>query len=135
MVEQALNSNDFPFDCLIVGGGPAGLMAAIYLGRFRRRVIVVDAGESRAKWIPVTHKCPGFPDGISGTNLLDRLKQQATNYGAVLVEDTIRDMRVLDGGFSASTSRPIHSRSVLVATAIVDTLPDISNPSDRGGLR
>ena len=130
MVEQALNSNDFAFDCLIVGGGPAGLMAATYLGRFRRRVIVVDAGESRAKWIPVTHNCPGFPDGITGTELLDRLKQQATNYGAVLVEDTIRDIRVLKANFSASSSRPIHARSVLIATGIVDTLPEISNASE-----
>jgi thioredoxin reductase (NADPH) len=130
VVEQALNSNDFSFDCLIVGGGPAGLMAAIYLGRFRRRVIVVDAGESRAKWIPVTHNCPGFPDGIKGTELLDRLKRQATNYGAVLVEDTIRDIRVLEAGFSASWSHPIHARSVLIATGIVDTLPEISNASE-----
>ncbi|TGP86020.1 FAD-binding protein, partial [Mesorhizobium sp. M8A.F.Ca.ET.213.01.1.1] len=38
-------------DCLIIGGGPAGLAAATYLGRFRRRVMVVDAGESRARWI------------------------------------------------------------------------------------
>ena len=52
------------FDCLIVGGGPAGLVAAIYLARFRRKVLVVDAGASRAALIPRSHNVPGFVDGI-----------------------------------------------------------------------
>ena len=45
-------------DCLIVGAGPAGLTAAIYLGRFRRSVLVMDGGPSRAELIPVTHNFP-----------------------------------------------------------------------------
>lgn len=57
-------ANDQPYDCLIVGGGPAGLMAAIYLARFRRRVCVVDAGASRAALIPRSHNVPGFVHGL-----------------------------------------------------------------------
>jgi thioredoxin reductase (NADPH) len=57
-------------DCLIIGGGPAGLAAAIYLARFRRDIIVVDSGFSRASLIPASHNCPGFPEGISGKELL-----------------------------------------------------------------
>jgi hypothetical protein len=72
-------------DCLIIGGGPAGLTAANYLGRFRRRVIVVDGGQSRAKHIPVSHNCPGFPDGIAGVDLLDRLRQQALMISSPLL--------------------------------------------------
>ena len=53
------------YDALIVGGGPGGLTAAIYLARYHRRVVVVDEGHSRAKWIPLSHNHAGFPDGIA----------------------------------------------------------------------
>ena len=69
-------------DCLIVGGGPAGLTAAIYLARFHLDILVVDGGKSRALWIPCTRNHAGFPDGISGTELLERMRDQACKYGA-----------------------------------------------------
>ena len=55
-----------PLDCAIIGGGPGGLTAAIYLARFRRAAVVVDTAASRARWIPESHNCPGFPTGVSG---------------------------------------------------------------------
>ena len=67
-------------DCLVIGGGPAGLTAAIYLARYRRNVLVVDRGESRAEKIPNSHNHPGFSAGISGTELLARLREQAGRY-------------------------------------------------------
>ena len=73
---------DAPFDVLVVGAGPAGLTAATYLARFHRRFAVVDAGMSRARWIPASHNCPGFPHGIGGGELLGRLREQAERYGA-----------------------------------------------------
>ncbi len=86
-------------DCLIVGGGPAGLTAALYLARFRRSCMVVDAGSSRASWIPRSRNYPGFPPGINGNDLLARLREQASGYGARLeqghvehIEDTLPDM-------------------------------------------
>jgi glycine/D-amino acid oxidase-like deaminating enzyme len=63
-------------DCLIVGGGPAGLTAAIYLARYRRDAVLVDEGVSRAKLIPTSHNYPGFK-GIAGPDLLARLREQA----------------------------------------------------------
>ena len=71
-------------DALIVGCGPAGLTAAIYLGRFRRSFALVDAGQSRLGLIPITHNHPGFPDGVKGRVLWARMKTQAEHYGAVL---------------------------------------------------
>ena len=68
------------FDCLIVGGGPAGLTAAIYLARYRRKVVIFDNGESRAALIPESHNYPGFPHGISGQELLRTLRRQAETY-------------------------------------------------------
>src|SRR6187551_4060587 len=69
-------------DCLVIGGGPAGLTAAIYLARFHLDIMVVDGGKSRASWIPCTHNHAGFPDGIKGTELLARMRDQACKYGA-----------------------------------------------------
>jgi thioredoxin reductase (NADPH) len=69
-------------DCLVIGGGPAGLTAAIYLARFHLDVIVADGGNSRALQIPCTHNHAGFPDGISGLDLLTRMRSQAIKYGA-----------------------------------------------------
>src|SRR5690606_14574677 len=69
-----MHEDDQPLDCLIIGGGPAGLTAATYLARFRRRILLVDCSESRARYIPVSHNCPGFPFGVSGTDLLARMR-------------------------------------------------------------
>ena len=62
-------------DCLVIGGGPAGLTAGIYLARFLRNVAVVDSGSSRASLIPETHNYPGFPEGIAGPDLLSELRE------------------------------------------------------------
>lgn len=138
MVEDGKIRHANLYDCLIIGGGPAGLMAATYLGRFRRRVIVVDAGQSRAKWIPTTHNCPGFPDGIAGADLLERLRRQALKWGAELVDDTVHGVQCDSSDFIATASFAIRARAVLTATGVVDTLPDASDLTDMirdGSLR
>src|SRR5215212_4642376 len=81
-----------PLDCLIVGGGPAGLTAAIYLARFRRDVLVVDAGKSRAALIPQSHNYPGFR-GIAGPELLERLREQASTYAVMLETGRVTDLQ------------------------------------------
>ena len=55
-------------EVLIIGAGPAGLTAATYLGRFRRRTLVADGGAPRASWIPLSHNMPGFPAGVTGAD-------------------------------------------------------------------
>src|SRR5690349_22370059 len=63
-------------DCLIIGGGPAGLTAAIYLARFHMDILVIDGGKSRATLIPCTRNHAGYPEGIEGTELLRRMRDQ-----------------------------------------------------------
>src|SRR5690606_10011028 len=115
-------------DVLVVGGGPAGLTAAIYLGRLHRRCVVVDAGDSRARWIPESNNCPGFPQGIAGTALLARLRAQAESFGAVLEHGLVASLqRGADGVFVAEApdGRRWHAAAVILATGLSDRLPDL----------
>ena len=125
-------------DCLVVGGGPAGLTAAIYLARFRRSVRVVDSGSSRASLIPTSHNYPGFPQGISGRELLGRLREQAQRYGAALTAGHVdRIERRIEAGFVAHAgAENIEARRVLLATGVVDVEPTLPNVKDaiRSGL-
>src|SRR4051794_13203457 len=70
-LRYAAPMTDKIYDSLIIGGGPAGLTAGIYLARFLRDVLIVDAGNSRAALIPESHNYPGFK-GIGGPELLKR---------------------------------------------------------------
>ena len=117
-------------DCLIIGGGPAGLTAAIYLARYRRQVLVVDAGDSRAALIPESHNYPGF-QGIAGPALLERLRAQARRYGAELRRGTVEALTRDGDAFTAMTGgeRP-RARTVLLATGLVDKNPDIAGLSE-----
>ncbi|MCQ4164099.1 NAD(P)/FAD-dependent oxidoreductase [Tahibacter harae] len=112
------------WDCLIIGGGPAGLTAATYLCRFHRSCLVVDAGESRARWIPESNNCPGFPDGIRGPRLLQRLHQHAGSYGVTL-EKGLVDRVSVDGGefVVCAGARSWRARTVILASGIKDQLP------------
>jgi thioredoxin reductase (NADPH) len=113
-------------DCVIVGGGPAGLTAAIYLARFRRRVVLVDSGESRAALIPESHNYPGFA-GIAGPALLARLRDQAGRYGAELRGGRVETLVRTDGLFRAEIAegRAVMARAALIATGIVDESPEL----------
>lgn len=124
-------------DCLIVGGGPAGLTAAIYLARFRRRCLVVDACEGRAVVIPLSHNHSGFPDGIAGPALLGRMRHQAERYGASVERGVVTRLEQAEDGFRAEVSfgatgsaaerRAVRARTVLLATGVIDEEPELPN--------
>jgi|tagenome__1003787_1003787.scaffolds.fasta_scaffold20506663_1 thioredoxin reductase (NADPH) len=114
------------WECLIIGGGPAGLTAAVYLARYRRRVVLVDAGESRAGAIPRSHNHPGFAAGISGGELLERLRQQAQHYEIETRNCKIEALEKQAECFVATGDAVhMHADRVLLATGITDESPSL----------
>src|SRR3954451_7612394 len=112
------------WDCLVVGGGPAGLTAAIYLARYLRRVLVVDAGQSRARFIPSSHNHPGFAAGISGPDLLARLRDQAERYGVACKRGKVERLERRGSAFVAAVAgEQIVAGRVLLATGLTDVSP------------
>lgn len=113
-------------EVLVIGAGPAGLVAATYLARFRRRVLVADGGAPRARWIPVSHNLPGFPQGITGEAILRRMTEQALEYDAVIERGRVERLQPEGDDFRASLNgREIRVRAVLLATGVVDHHPDL----------
>lgn len=125
-------------DCVIIGGGPAGLTAAIYLARFHLNIVVIDAGKSRALWIPETHNHAGFPDGIAGAELLNRMRDQAVKYGAELIQGRVS--RIARDGDSAPFliefgHGQIEASTILMATGVVNRRPAIDEELHARALR
>ena len=114
-------------DCCIVGGGPAGMTAAIFLTRFRRRIALVDAGESRASWIPRTHNHPAFPGGINGEGLLERMRRQLSELGVVASTGTASSVaRQEDGRLRVETEGDaVVAPTLVLATGVRDRLPPV----------
>ncbi len=114
-------------DCAVIGGGPAGLTTAIYLSRFLRSCVVIDAGAGRAASIPRSHNLPGFPDGLSGIELLARLETQLREYGSAVRKAEVDEITSSGPGFLISCAGDVlRSRSVILATGVVNHKPDIS---------
>ena len=117
---------DTSLDCLVIGGGPAGLTAAIYLSRFHLDIMVIDGGKSRAAWIPTSHNHAGFPEGIHGQDLLDRMKEQARRYGTRIEDGQVtrieRDGALFVADWGAG---PVAARTVLLATGVTNRRPPI----------
>jgi thioredoxin reductase len=115
------------FDVIIVGAGPAGLSAALVMGRCRRRVRVYDAGHPRNA---ASHGLHGYltRDGIEPTAFLRLGREQLQRYETVELKRTaVVEARRLDNGFEVtlSTGESLTSRKLLLATGVVDEFPEI----------
>jgi thioredoxin reductase (NADPH) len=111
-------------DCIIIGAGPAGLTAAIYLARYHLSIRLFDSGDSRAALIPCTHTHAGFPGGISGEAVLERMREQAREFGAIREEKRVEHLARVADGFTVGTGLGTYrARTVLVATGAVNLHP------------
>lgn len=115
-------------DCVVVGGGPAGLTAGVYLRRFHRTLRVVDAGASRARRIPRSHNVPGFPEGVAGVQLLKLMRTHLAQVGGELIEDAVvRVTRRSDGLFAVYLAgQRLWARTLLFCTGVKERLPALA---------
>ena len=120
-----------PYDVAIVGGGAAGLSAALVLGRARRRVAVIDAGTPRNA--PAAHM-QGYlsRDGMPPAELLAVGRAEIANYGVELIDDRVVG---IEPGFTVhpATARSLTARRIIVTTGLRDELPDIPGVQERWG--
>lgn len=114
-------------DCVVVGAGPAGLVAALYLQRFHRRVRLVDAGGGRARRIARSNNIAGFPDGISGPELLERMQRHLQQMGGQVVQARVHGLRRWgEAGFAVELGHETWTaRTVMLCTGVRDRLPNL----------
>ncbi|MFJ9866892.1 NAD(P)/FAD-dependent oxidoreductase [Streptomyces sp. NPDC101165] len=121
------------YEVVVVGGGAAGLSAALVLGRARRHTLVVDAGEPRNA--PSAH-LQGYlsRDGMSPAEFLAVGREEIARYGVELVRDRVVDA-TRDGDFAVvlASGRTVRARQLVVATGLKDELPPVPGIAERFG--
>ncbi|MEY9490122.1 thioredoxin reductase [Streptomyces calvus] len=127
------DSSTETYDVVVVGGGAAGLSAALVLGRARRRTLVVDAGEPRNA--PSSHM-QGYlsRDGMAPAEFLALGREEIARYGVGLVRDRVTDV-TRDGDFAVvlESGGTVRARRLVVATGLRDELPEVPGVADRFG--
>lgn len=124
------------YDVVIVGAGPAGLSAALVLGRCRRSVLVCDNGHPRNEASQAMH---GFltRDGIHPREFLELARQELAQYKTVQIRDiTVTDARCLPSGRFEATlenGETVESRKLLIATGVRDNLPAVKGMKELYG--
>ncbi|MZP31329.1 FAD-dependent oxidoreductase [Heliobacterium undosum] len=111
------------------------MSTAIQLARYNHSVLVFDGGEGRTSWVPKYHNLLGYPQGISGKELLRLGREQAQLYGAEIVKSQVgRIEKTEDGDFSVTTSSADYrSRYLVFATGLTDYQPEIPNRYEFAG--
>ncbi|MEV5315281.1 NAD(P)/FAD-dependent oxidoreductase [Streptomyces sp. NPDC052610] len=121
------------YEVIVVGGGAAGLSAALVLGRARRRTLVVDAGEPRNA--PSGHM-QGYltRDGMPPAEFLAAGREEIARYGVELLRDRVVDA-ARDGDFAVTLAggRTLRARRLVVTTGLKDELPDVEGVAERFG--
>nr|WP_245192889.1 NAD(P)/FAD-dependent oxidoreductase [Amycolatopsis alba] len=122
---------DNEYDVVIIGGGAAGLSAALVLGRARRKVVVIDGGTPRNA--PAAH-AHGFltRDGIPPKELLETGRDEVRGYGVEIIDDVVHRLRH-DKAVELASGRVISGRRIIVTTGLADELPDVPGVAERFG--
>lgn len=117
------------YDCIIVGGGIAGLQAAIQLGRYRHNVLVIDAGYGRSTLCRSYHNLLGWPNGISGDELRKLGRKHAESYGVEFMTDEVIKAGIHPSGFAIQLKEKSTlgcvARTLLLATGVLDRFPPL----------
>ncbi|KSU85338.1 Thioredoxin reductase [Fictibacillus enclensis] len=117
------------FDCIIVGGGIAGLQAGIQLGRYNRKTVILDANEGRSNLCRNYRNILGWPDGVSGEDLRQKGRIQAERVGVQFLNQKAIKAENQNDGFIITTDakEKLIGKTLLMATGVTDRLPDIKN--------
>ena len=115
------------YQCIIVGGGIAGLQAAIQLGRYMHRVLVIDSADGRSTLCHSYHNILGYPDGVSGQYLREIGKSHAEELGIEFLQDKVVSTKELDEGFQivTTTGATFMTKRILLATGVMDRIPPL----------
>ncbi|TDG00514.1 NAD(P)/FAD-dependent oxidoreductase [Paenibacillus piri] len=116
------------FDCIIIGGGIAGLQGAIQLGRYKHRVLVADKGYGRSTLCRSYHNVLGWPDGVSGEELRRLGRQQAERLGVQFMQGEVTRLGGEAGSFQVGIqgqSRDLTAGTLLLATGLLDRFPPL----------
>ena len=113
------------YEVLVIGGGPAGLSAALYLARYNRQTALFDTGYGRSSWHQVNHNYLGFPGGIPARELRERGREQLAEYDQVRVlEHRVENLRRENGIFyAAGQAGEWTGQAVILCTGVVDHYP------------
>src|SRR5688572_22155377 len=123
------------WDAVVVGGGPAGLAAATWLARYRRRTLVVDAGEHRNRFVEHTH---GYltRDGATPTEILDAACAGLDRYDCVeRRRGTVTGVTGEEGSFTVTIDddTAVTAKRIVLATGVIDTLPSVGGVDEHYG--
>ena len=126
--------SDMPRDVVVIGGGAAGLSAALTLARARRRVTVVDAGQPRNAPAEGVHGLLGL-EGVNPAELLARGRREVEGYGGEILPGRVIDARAVGDGFEVTLrdGPALSARALLIATGVADRLPDIPGVREQWG--
>jgi len=115
------------YDCVIIGGGIAGLQCAIQLGRYMRKVLIIDSGDGRSTLCRSYHNILGYPNGVSGEELRTIGQKQAEQYGIEFLLEKVEKVEKQGEEFLCFThnEKKVKAKRLLFATGVMDRIPPI----------